>query len=94
MAKIRSKIGFKKFAGKCAFCNETNYAVLEVHRIYEGHRGGVYDTINCVCVCANHHRMIHDNQLVVVKKHISYGSSLYSLEYVENKETKYLSLNY
>lgn len=91
---IRSKKAFKKFAGKCAFCEENDYAVLDIHRIYEGRKGGIYDSRNCVCVCANHHRKIHDNQIQVVKKHASFGENLYVLEYVEGEETKYLPMNY
>jgi hypothetical protein len=94
MYKIKSKLAFKKFAGKCAFCEESNYAVLDVHRIVEGHRGGVYHSLNAVCVCANHHRMIHDGQIQIVKKHISYGESLYVLEYVQNEQTKLLQMSY
>ena len=46
MARIRSKYAFKKFAGKCAFCSESDYACLDVHRIHEGYKGGKYDSIN------------------------------------------------
>ena len=92
--KIKSKKAFKKFAKKCAFCNETDYATLDVHRIFEGYKGGKYDNMNCVCVCANHHRKIHDGSIKIIKKHIGYGESLYVLEYIFENETKYLSMNY
>ena len=96
MAKIRSKLGFKKFAGKCAFCPENNYACLDVHRIFEGYKGGEYDTINCVCVCNNCHRKIHAGDIKIFKKHISYGESLYVLEYctIEDSTIRYLPINY
>jgi hypothetical protein len=94
MALIRSKFAFKKFAGKCAFCDEKDYAVLDIHRIFEGYKGGIYDSRNCVCVCANHHRKIHDDQIKIIKKHISYGENQYVLEYMEQDETKYLPINY
>lgn len=96
MPLIRSKKAFKKFAGKCAFCDENNYECLDVHRIYEGYKGGVYDTRNCVCVCTNHHRMIHSGKIKIIKKHINYGESLYTLEYftIDDLLTRYLPLSY
>ena len=94
MARIRSKYAFKKFAGKCAFCPESDYACLDVHRIHEGYKGGKYDSINSVCLCANCHRKVHDEQIIFIKKYISYGENLYVLEYIENNETKYLPINY
>lgn len=94
MAKIRNKQAFKKFASKCAFCEESNYEVLDVHRIFEGYKGGTYDSRNAIVTCANCHRKIHSEQLTIVKKHISYGESLFVIEYIENGETKYLPINY
>jgi hypothetical protein len=94
MAKIRSKYAFKKHAGKCAFCDEKDYSCLDAHRIYEGYKGGEYDSINVVVCCANCHRKIHSGNIKLIKKHISYGESLYVLEYIENNETKFLSLKY
>jgi hypothetical protein len=94
MPRINSKSAFKKFAGKCAFCDEKTYSCLDAHRIFEGYKGGEYDSINVVVCCSNCHRKIHAGDLKLIKKHISYGESLYVLEYVENNETKYLQLNY
>lgn len=94
MARIRNKQAFKKFAGKCAFCNESNYEALDVHRIFEGFKGGVYDSRNAIVTCANCHRKIHSEKIKIIKKHISYGESLFSVEYVEDGETKYLPINY
>ena len=87
MAKIRNKQAFKKFADRCAFCDESNYEVLDIHRIFEGYKGGVYDSRNAVVTWANCH-------IKIIKKHISYGESLYVIEYIENGETKYLPINY
>ena len=91
---IKSKKAFKKFANKCAFCEENDYATLDVHRIIEGHMGGKYHSMNCVCVCANHHRKIHDGKINIIKKHVSYGENLFVLEYIEEGETKYLPMKY
>lgn len=94
MAKIKSKSAFKKFAGKCAFCDESNYSCLEAHRIFEGFKGGEYHSLNVVVLCANCHSKVHAGNFKLMKKHISYGESLYVLEYLENNEIKYLPLNY
>jgi hypothetical protein len=92
--KIKNKKAFKKFAGKCAFCEERDYAVLDVHRIFEGFKGGSYDSINSIVTCANCHRKIHAGNLKLVKKHINYGESLFLLEYIQDNETKYLPMKY
>jgi hypothetical protein len=91
---IRSKKSFKKFAGKCAFCDESDYAVLDVHRIFAGSKGGTYHTLNSVCLCANHHRKVHDGSINIIKKHISFGENLFVLEYIEDEQTKFLPINY
>lgn len=91
---IRNKKAFKKFAGKCAFCDESDYAVLDVHRIIEGSKGGKYHSINSVCLCANHHRKVHDGAIKIIKKHISFGENLFVLEYIEDYQTKFLPINY
>ena len=54
--------------GKCFFCNETNKAVLDVHRIHEGHKGGKYIEGNVVVVCSNCHRKIHHSNEIVIDK--------------------------
>jgi hypothetical protein len=92
--RISSKSAFKKHAGKCAFCLEDNYSTLDAHRIFEGQKGGKYYWQNCICVCANCHRKIHDGQIIVIKKHLGFGENLYVLEYIENGENKLLGLHY
>ena len=94
MSRIRNKKSFKRFAGKCAFCDESDYDALDVHRIFEGHKGGIYDSRNAIVTCANCHRKIHGDKIQIIKKHISYGESLFVIEYIENSETKYLPINY
>lgn len=61
----------KKFEGKCYFCSETDYALLDVHRIVEGKDGGKYTENNSVICCANCHRKIHDNQTIIDRKYFS-----------------------
>lgn len=50
-------------------CQESNQAVLDIHRIYEGSKGGTYDSRNCIVCCANCHRKIHDEQIKIIRKH-------------------------
>ena len=96
MYSIKSKEAFKKHAGRCAFCEESDYAVLDVHRIIEGRIGGEYHSINSVVTCANCHRKIHDGQIIIVKKHISFGDNPYVLEYYLKDEisVRYLPMKY
>lgn len=66
--KLINKVQFKKQAGKCLFCDVTDYAVLDVHRIVPGEEGGKYTEFNSVCCCACCHRKIHDGQLKLDRK--------------------------
>ena len=54
-----NKKRLKRIQRRCRFCEESNQAVLDVHRIHEGKDGGKYTGDNCVVVCANCHRKIH-----------------------------------
>lgn len=56
---------FKKSAGKCRICGETNYALLDVHRILEGSNGGKYEKSNSSVLCSNCHRKVHDGQIII-----------------------------
>jgi len=56
---------------KCYFCGESNYCVLDVHRILPGSEGGIYSAHNSVTTCANCHRKIHDNKIKLDRKYYS-----------------------
>ena len=52
----------------CFFCEEDNPALLDVHRIHEGCKGGKYIEGNVVVVCSNCHRKIHFTNDIVIDK--------------------------
>ncbi|MFW6173063.1 MAG: HNH endonuclease [Elusimicrobiota bacterium] len=63
---IGKKEIFKRIAGKCHICSETEYALLDVHRIIPGSQGGKYTRENSVCICVNCHRLHHTNSLLTI----------------------------
>lgn len=83
--KLINKKAKKKTEGQCFFCEEDDYAVLDCHRIVEGADGGEYTDFNTVVVCANCHRRIHDEQIVIDRKYFS-TSGQYVLHYWEDGE--------
>lgn len=86
MAKrLINKIAKKKFNKKCYFCEETNYSLLQVHRIVEGCVGGKYTELNTVTVCANCHCKIHSGTIRIDRKYLS-SSGKYILHYWINDE--------
>lgn len=58
---------YKLAAGKCRICGETDYALLDNHRILEGSNGGRYTRDNTVVLCCACHRKVHDGQVVIDK---------------------------
>lgn len=55
----------KRLAGQCFFCGNTDYEVLEAHRIVPGCEGGRYEPFNILVVCANHHNLITRGKIKV-----------------------------
>jgi len=86
--RINNKKKFKKYIKSCFFCNESNLNLLDVHRIYEGHKGGGYYHENVLVICANCHRKVHASEIYNIKKYKSYGGiSLFQVMYfIEDKE--------
>lgn len=62
-----NKKKFKRIQRCCKFCGENNQSVLDVHRIHEGKDGGKYTPDNCVVVCSNCHRKIHQTNEIEIK---------------------------
>lgn len=91
MAKKRySRQQIKKLREKkCFFCPCDDYALLDVHRIFEGSQGGTYHDLNTVVCCSNCHRRIHDKQIVCHRWCMSTGKSLYVLHYTEDGVEKF-----
>jgi hypothetical protein len=65
MAKLIDKKVKKLTEGKCYFCKNEDYAVLDVHRIVPEEKGGRYVPSNVVICCACCHRRVHDGQIVI-----------------------------
>jgi hypothetical protein len=74
----------------CLFCGEDDYALLDVHRIFEGANGGTYDPRNTVVVCSKCHRKIHAKRIVVHGKHPSTGKKLWAVHCTVDGEEKWL----
>lgn len=80
--RIKNKKYFKKYIKNCFFCDENNLNLLDVHRIYEGYKGGEYHHENVLVLCANCHRKVHCGEIKDIKKYKSYGSHcLYQVNY-------------
>lgn len=73
----------KKIDKACYFCNETNYSLLDVHRILPGSEGGKYTQLNSVVCCSNCHRKIHAGQIKTMRKYLS-TSGKWILHYIDN----------
>jgi hypothetical protein len=67
--KLINKVHHKKSEGRCCLCGEEDYAVLDCHRIKPGEEGGRYVESNVLVICANCHRKIHDDQIVIDRKY-------------------------
>ena len=61
----------KKHDGKCYFCSEADYDLLDVHRIREGANGGKYTEHNTITVCSNCHRKIHADKIQIHGRYLS-----------------------
>lgn len=61
----------KKIDKKCYFCPESDYNLLDVHRILPGAEGGKYTDWNMLTVCACCHRKCHSGRIVVKGKYYS-----------------------
>lgn len=89
--RIKNKKTYKISNSCCCLCGENNQAVLDVHRICEGARGGKYDGRNCIVCCANCHRKIHAGEIKIVRKHPTL-SHRYYIEVYENDERKFIEV--
>jgi predicted restriction endonuclease len=58
----------KLYHKKCFFCGESNYDLLDAHRIIEG---GKYIDWNILVACANCHRRMHSGEIKVDRKYNS-----------------------
>lgn len=91
MARLRPKLINKqikkKTDKKCYFCPCSDYGLLDVHRIQPGSEGGKYTGFNSITVCANCHRKIHENKIVILGRHFSTAG--YVLHFIEDGVEKW-----
>lgn len=80
--KLINKQAFKKKDGKCYFCDETDYDLLDVHRILEGANGGSYSKHNCLTVCCKCHRKITAGKIITHRKYLR-SDGKYVLHYTD-----------
>ena len=64
---FKNKKTFKKQQKSCYICGETQYELLDTHRILPGCEGGKYNNGNCVCLCSSCHRK-HHSGLISIKQ--------------------------
>lgn len=78
----------KLYSKKCYFCDESQYELLDAHRIIPGEKGGKYTDNNILVVCATHHRMIHADIIKVDRKYPTMTGN-WTLHYWINGEEKW-----
>jgi 5-methylcytosine-specific restriction endonuclease McrA len=83
-----NKKNFKHSEGKCRICGETNYNLLDVHRIIPGSKNGKYNKENSVTICANCHRKIHANEIKIDRYYQSTNGFL--LRIIENEKERFI----
>jgi len=74
--------------GKCYFCQETNYSLLDCHRINPGENGGKYTDYNTITTCSNCHRKCHAGNIEIIGKHPLYPG--YVLHFIEDGVEKWV----
>lgn len=81
-AKLINKKALKKTEGKCYFCPEDDYDLLDVHRIVEGSDGGRYTRNNSLVVCCKCHRKITYGKIKTIRKYLT-SSGRWVLHYID-----------
>jgi hypothetical protein len=82
-----SKQSFKHRKKECQICGEKRYNLLDVHRWKTpGKDGGKYTVNNCICVCSNCHRLIHNNKIKIIGIFNSSNGKL--LNYIDENNTE------
>jgi hypothetical protein len=65
MSRVRLQVRRKRLDGKCFFCSESDYSVLQCHRIVPGEQGGEYRWESTMTLCANCHAKVTAGEIVV-----------------------------
>jgi hypothetical protein len=87
MGKLSKKQIKKRIEGQCHFCGETDYDLLDLHRIVEGKDGGKYTNHNTVVCCSKCHRKCHSGRIEILGKHFC-TSGQWVVNYIEDGEEK------
>jgi len=80
-----NKKTFKKRQKCCQICGESEYKLLDTHRLVHG---GKYENTNCACLCTSCHRK-HHSGLITIKRwyNSTKGKVLYYID--ENGEEQF-----
>jgi hypothetical protein len=89
--KTINKVAKKKIDKCCQLCGETNYSLLDVHRIIPGKHKGKYTEHNSLTTCCSCHRKIHAGQIVIDRKYFS-TSGKWVVHFWENNQEKWSGL--
>ena len=84
----------KKKVGKCFFCDEDDYEVLDCHRILEGENGGKYNDFNTLIVCAVCHRKIHSGKMKILGKHKTTKGNTRIVHYIDENQIEQWKYEY
>lgn len=85
--KFKNKQLYKHRYGRCPFCGENSYDLLDVHRWrIPGKDGGKYTADNVIVVCSNCHRKIHQNTIQIENIYNSTKGEI--VIYYENNQEK------
>jgi hypothetical protein len=87
--RLINKQSLKRQEGKCYFCSESDYDLLDVHRICEGAEGGKYTRNNSIVTCCRCHRLIHAGKIKVDRKYLSTSGKWVLHYWDENGVEKY-----
>ena len=85
---VTKKQEFKRTDRECYFCHETDYDLLDAHRIIPGNEGGKYTRYNTVICCSLCHRKIHAGRIKIIGKHFTTGGN-FIFHYTEDGEEKW-----
>lgn len=66
----------KLLEGRCFFCEEASFELLDSHRIIPGPEGGKYDWGNVLVICSLCHRKIHAGRIRVDRKYLSTAGTM------------------
>jgi 5-methylcytosine-specific restriction endonuclease McrA len=87
-ARINKKV-FKKTARACRVCGESNYELLDTHRITPGSEGGKYTESNSVVLCCKCHRSAHAG-LIVIDRYYLCSDGTHKLRILQEGVEKFI----